>query len=295
VYTHPGWTREHPRDAIRAVDFASGTISELHWSSGDVSLPTLIDETHVLFSSDNEYICVADIPAGTAEVVADQKHYGGLGYRAASREIAYTDAGSRAPESGPRQYFCFISTLPFMGSQISPRSPVEWAPVGGNTVHRRLRFSPDGAFVSLPCRPTDVSRSYDVARWSTGEHITAWLDTAPGGLSYGAYGRGLEFGVGCLYAQLNRELPEGDGGPDQVLVRYALSGTRPRVGTLLRKPPDVAWLGGCVAVSEELGVVVLSIYADHDSRRTDLRIASLDRRGDLVRLCEGDDPDICPK
>lgn len=268
VYTQGG--------AIRIADFETGAIREMQWSAR-VSLPTLIDADHVLFSSGDELVCIADVASQTVDVVLEAQHYAGLGYRAKDDDILY--AGPSADDHGVS-----VWVVPRDRSATPRRTEVRWSPVGDTTQHRRIRTSLDGSLVSLPRRPTDASAPYYVVSWPGGCDLWAALDEASDCLYGGSWGA-VDFGYSAVYGVTTTLL-----GRDSLLTRYARLGGTWRVETLRRVPPDALQFTGTLAVSERLGVVIVGTDRPHTSAK-ELRVGPL-RGNRLDVLCDGEDPDI---
>jgi hypothetical protein len=269
----------HRDRRIRVSDLATRRTVELDWSSPDVALPTLVDGTHVLFSSDSYYISLADLDTGVARVLARVAH-GGLGYRAASGAAVYTAVG---PRGEPRA----VWSLALDGTARPERSAVRAPELMDSTRHRRIRFSPDGQWFSLPFGPADKSAPYRIARWPDGEYVDAALDAAWPAGTYTGWAMGVDFGAEGLYS-LNGNRTDT---PCQLML-YRLGESSVRAGALLSWPPP-AVLSGTLAVSERLGGAIVSTRTSEGT--SSLAFAPFGRGGALVRLCAGEDPDVWPR
>jgi hypothetical protein len=266
------------RCAIRVADFATGQIVALDWTSANVSRPTLVDETHVLFSSDDLYICLADMAAGTVRIVAKTRHYLALGYRGASGDVLFSQLG---PEG------LWVWALPISGDGHARRTEATWSPATDDTAHRRIRCSPDGSWLSLPMRPLDASANYAVVRWSDGKLMDETLDAAWPDPRYQSNSVSVDFGEHGLYSLDARHTDR----PARLML-YHVTDDRARARQVLTWAPSTdlpSWL----AVSEALNVAVVGTRAPkHEGT---LALTGLSGGGELTPLCDGWDPDIWPR
>lgn len=266
---------------IRLLRLRDGSVRELRWSSGSVSLPTFVDSDHVLFSSDDRLACVADVAAGTVRVVASTPSRAGLGFAEATRSVAY--AGP--PPS--QQDLVGLWMAPVDGESGGQPTAVGWAPEGDSSTNRRLRFSRDGHFVAVPELPTQVAARYSIKRLSDGGDVE--MDHAAPGDSerYCVAATGVDFGTDCVYWLC----APWRGHLCLILTPLTAALPSPR---LVREISDTpAAFGEGLAVSDALAVCIVEARSETPwSER--IALAPL-AGGPVSPLCDGFDPDIWPR